>query len=99
MPPELFDVGPSAMHPIDSLLSTGSKPTRSEVQEIRQETEENSANIFTYYYMLSQILESHEAIIQRRWNKKTRQQRLKKMFLLFLLLSDQSPSCYPVSYW
>ncbi|OQE21175.1 hypothetical protein PENSTE_c012G03144 [Penicillium steckii] len=45
--------------------------------EVRKEATERSQNIFNRYETLHGILERHEATIQKRWLKKTRQQRRK----------------------
>ncbi|KAI1199819.1 hypothetical protein F5X97DRAFT_295493 [Nemania serpens] len=44
--------------------------------EVRREVKDRSANIFAHYEKLKSILERHEATIQKRWEKKTRTQRL-----------------------
>ncbi|KAI0809327.1 hypothetical protein GGR55DRAFT_689508 [Xylaria sp. FL0064] len=44
--------------------------------EVRREANARSANIFAYYERLQGILERHEATIRKRWEKKTRTQRL-----------------------
>ncbi|KAI0533533.1 hypothetical protein GGR58DRAFT_486103 [Xylaria digitata] len=44
--------------------------------EVRREARDRSTNIFTYHEKLLGILERHEATIQKRWEKKTRTQRL-----------------------
>ncbi|RYC62729.1 hypothetical protein CHU98_g3466 [Xylaria longipes] len=44
--------------------------------EVRREAKDRSTNIFTYHEKLQGILERHEATIQKRWEKKTRTQRL-----------------------
>ncbi|KAI2618753.1 hypothetical protein GGR54DRAFT_604445 [Hypoxylon sp. NC1633] len=44
--------------------------------EVRREAKDRSANIFAYYEKLQSILERHEATIRKRWEKKTRTQRL-----------------------
>ncbi|KAF3062840.1 hypothetical protein GL218_09429 [Daldinia childiae] len=45
--------------------------------EVRREAQERSNNIFSSYGNLHDILVRHEATIQKRWNKKTRQQKQK----------------------
>jgi hypothetical protein len=45
--------------------------------EVREEALARSRNIFDSFHMLSNILLRHEATIQKRWAKKTRQQRQK----------------------
>lgn len=47
------------------------------VEGIREEATSRSKNIFSSYNELGQIIVRHEAIIQKRWAKKTRPQRLK----------------------
>ncbi|KAI0204890.1 hypothetical protein F4808DRAFT_448528 [Astrocystis sublimbata] len=44
--------------------------------EVRQESKERSTNIFIHHKNLRGVLERHEATIQKRWEKKTRKQRL-----------------------
>ncbi|KAJ8129257.1 hypothetical protein O1611_g4371 [Lasiodiplodia mahajangana] len=44
--------------------------------EVRQEAKDRSTNIFAHYEKLQGILERHEATIRKRWEKKTRTQRL-----------------------
>ncbi|KAI4869994.1 hypothetical protein F4820DRAFT_443476 [Hypoxylon rubiginosum] len=44
--------------------------------EVRREAKDRSTNIFAYHEKLQSILERHEATIQKRWEKKTRTQRL-----------------------
>ncbi|KAL2822761.1 hypothetical protein BDW59DRAFT_149106 [Aspergillus cavernicola] len=44
--------------------------------EVRQEARSRSDAVFTYCTVLNKILQRHEASIQKRWVKKTRQQRL-----------------------
>ncbi|KAM0228243.1 hypothetical protein ACHAPO_010891 [Fusarium lateritium] len=44
--------------------------------KVKKEAKEHSESIFSYYNLLNQILERHEATIQKRWTKKTRQQRI-----------------------
>lgn len=50
---------------------------RPEPQEVRQEISARTQSIFRNYGTLNQILDRHEATIQKRWMKKTRTQRLK----------------------
>ncbi|RYP74766.1 hypothetical protein DL769_003940 [Monosporascus sp. CRB-8-3] len=45
--------------------------------EVRREAQARSNNIFGSYVTLREILIRHEATIQKRWTKKTRQQRQK----------------------
>ncbi len=54
----------------------GSKPEMPSPAQVRREAKERSRAIFTAYESLSKILQRHEATIQKRWTKKTRQQRL-----------------------
>ncbi|KAI0380602.1 hypothetical protein F5Y04DRAFT_95178 [Hypomontagnella monticulosa] len=44
--------------------------------EVRREAKERTNNIFAHYEKLQTILERHEATIRKRWEKKTRTQRL-----------------------
>ncbi|WAO94751.1 Hypothetical protein NCS54_01234900 [Fusarium falciforme] len=44
--------------------------------EVRREAEGNTCEIFAAHDTLSKIIQRHEATIQKRWSKKTRQQRL-----------------------
>ncbi|KAI1108569.1 hypothetical protein F5Y14DRAFT_74617 [Nemania sp. NC0429] len=44
--------------------------------EVRQEAKDRSINIYAHYERLHSILERHEATIQKRWEKKTRTQRI-----------------------
>ncbi|KAI0869427.1 hypothetical protein GGS24DRAFT_163939 [Hypoxylon argillaceum] len=44
--------------------------------EVRREAKDRSTNIFAHYEKLKSTLERHEATIQKRWEKKTRTQRL-----------------------
>lgn len=52
-------------------------PEMKSAPEVRQEATARSANIFTSYELLHEILQRHEATIRKRWLKKTRPQRLK----------------------
>ncbi|KAI0135118.1 hypothetical protein F4814DRAFT_399921 [Daldinia grandis] len=45
--------------------------------QVRQEAQARSNNVFGSYVNLRDILMRHEAVIQKRWNKKTRQQKQK----------------------
>ncbi|KAH6959595.1 hypothetical protein BKA56DRAFT_600607 [Ilyonectria sp. MPI-CAGE-AT-0026] len=54
----------------------GPMPKQYSPTEVRQEARKNSHKVFADYTTLSKILERHEATIQKRWTKKTRQQRL-----------------------
>ncbi|KAI1779421.1 hypothetical protein F4818DRAFT_140310 [Hypoxylon cercidicola] len=44
--------------------------------EVRREAKDRTTNIFAYHEKLQRILERHEATIRKRWEKKTRTQRL-----------------------
>ncbi|KAI1185993.1 hypothetical protein F5B17DRAFT_432033 [Nemania serpens] len=44
--------------------------------EVRREAKDRFTKTFTYYEKLHNILERHEATIQKRWEKKTRTQHL-----------------------
>ncbi|KAI1364590.1 hypothetical protein F5Y08DRAFT_328581 [Xylaria arbuscula] len=44
--------------------------------EVRQEAKQHTVAIFAHYEKLRNILQRHEATIQKRWEKKTRTQRL-----------------------
>ncbi|KAK9239237.1 hypothetical protein V1525DRAFT_56644 [Lipomyces kononenkoae] len=62
------------------LLGRGSKlpiPVYKAPADVRREAKEMSSKIFTNFHILREILMRHEAAIQKRWAKKTRQQRLK----------------------
>ena len=50
-------------------------------EEVRQEARKRSDATFTCYEILHKILERHEATIQKRWLKKTRQQRRKILLI------------------
>ncbi|KAM3504436.1 hypothetical protein MY10362_003556 [Beauveria mimosiformis] len=54
----------------------GPVPRTSSPAEVRRQAQEKSRDIFAAYDSLSKILQRHEATIQKRWSKKTRQQRL-----------------------
>ncbi|KAL3587421.1 hypothetical protein FPOAC2_13318 [Fusarium poae] len=78
----LDEQGPS-MPDIDwsnpqSFLSAmgGPMPELPSPAKVRQQATDYSSKIFTSYNSLKGILERHEATIQKRWTKKTRQQRL-----------------------
>ncbi|GMG04758.1 unnamed protein product [Aspergillus oryzae] len=45
-------------------------------EEVRRQATARSDEIFTSYETLHRIIQRHEATIQKRWSKKTRQQRL-----------------------
>lgn len=51
-------------------------PKLPSLAEVRREAEGKSHDVFAAYDTLSNIIQRHEATIQRRWSKKTRQQRL-----------------------
>ncbi|KAI5919459.1 hypothetical protein F4810DRAFT_505420 [Camillea tinctor] len=52
-------------------------PTMMQPAEVRREARERSTRILENYHLLKGILERHEVKIQKRWEKKTRPQRLK----------------------
>ncbi|RMJ15126.1 hypothetical protein BHE90_002696 [Fusarium euwallaceae] len=54
----------------------GPMPKMPSPAEVRREAKGRSRDIFVAYDTLNQILQRHEATIQKRWSKKTRQQRL-----------------------
>ncbi|ATY61278.1 hypothetical protein A9K55_005689 [Cordyceps militaris] len=54
----------------------GPRPKTPSPAEVRREATERSHAIFSAYDTLSKILQRHEATIQKRWVKKTKQQRL-----------------------
>ncbi|KAJ4327131.1 hypothetical protein N0V84_002393 [Fusarium piperis] len=54
----------------------GPMPKMPSPAEVRREAEEKSRDIFAAYDTLRNIIQRHEATIQKRWSKKTRQQRL-----------------------
>ncbi|KAI8713049.1 hypothetical protein NCS52_01248200 [Fusarium sp. LHS14.1] len=54
----------------------GPMPKMPSPAEVRREAKDKSREIFASYETLSKIIERHEATIQKRWSKKTRQQRL-----------------------
>ncbi|KAF4969542.1 hypothetical protein FSARC_3225 [Fusarium sarcochroum] len=54
----------------------GPMPELPSPTEVRRRANENSTKIFSSYHSLKQILGRHEGTIQKRWTKKTRQQRL-----------------------
>ncbi|KAI1127038.1 hypothetical protein F5Y10DRAFT_243534 [Nemania abortiva] len=51
-------------------------PTILPPSEVRREAKDRTTNIFAHYEKLQSILERHEATIRKRWEKKTRTQRL-----------------------
>lgn len=46
-------------------------------EQIREERSKRAANIFKNFDLLQGILERHEAVIQKRWKKKTKEQKRK----------------------
>ncbi|KAI0862183.1 hypothetical protein F4860DRAFT_473804 [Xylaria cubensis] len=62
--------------PLGVFASRGMAPPKMPPSEVRREAQESSTNIFAYHEELQSILERHEATIQKRWEKKTRPQRL-----------------------
>ncbi|KAF4979917.1 hypothetical protein FZEAL_3972 [Fusarium zealandicum] len=63
--------------PLDFLTAMGGPmPEMPSPAKVRREAKEKSHKIFASYELLSKIIERHEATIQKRWAKKTRQQRL-----------------------
>ncbi|KAF2966549.1 hypothetical protein GQX73_g7027 [Xylaria multiplex] len=60
--------------------------------EVRREASNRSTNIFTHHKKLLSILERHEATIQKRWEKKTRTQRLS---ILLQAWPDMPPTHRP----
>ncbi|KAI1275802.1 hypothetical protein F5Y07DRAFT_166175 [Xylaria sp. FL0933] len=84
--PELDDVDvpdPSSVDwvnnsdPFGMFASRGMAPPKMlPPSEVRREANARSANIFAHYERLQAILERHEATIRKRWEKKTRTQRL-----------------------
>ncbi|KAJ4203294.1 hypothetical protein NW767_005411 [Fusarium falciforme] len=61
---------------LDAMGIEGPVPKMPTAAEVRREAEGNSCEIFAAYDTLSKIIQRHEATIQKRWSKKTRQQRL-----------------------
>lgn len=51
-------------------------PTILSPTQVRREAKDRSTNIFAHHGKLQSILERHEATIQKRWEKKSRTQRL-----------------------
>ncbi|KAJ8119200.1 hypothetical protein ONZ43_g3808 [Nemania bipapillata] len=63
--------------PFGIFASRGMAPPRiPRPSEVQQEAKDRSTKIFAYYEKLHGILERHEATIRKRWEKKTRTQRL-----------------------
>ncbi|KAJ0413255.1 hypothetical protein BJY00DRAFT_64597 [Aspergillus carlsbadensis] len=58
-----------------SSVSSGAEVRSAE--SVREEATDQSDKIFALYETLHDIIQRHEATIQKRWSKKTRQQRLK----------------------
>lgn len=52
-------------------------PVLKKPKEVREETRERSRKIGSSYKSLRDTVECHEAMIQRRWANKTKQQKLK----------------------
>lgn len=61
---------------LDAMGIQGPIPRMPTVEEVRREADGNSRKIFASYDTLSKIIQRHEATIQKRWSKKTKQQRL-----------------------
>ena len=55
----------------------GVKPELSDPSQIRAAAQASSRQIWSSYDKLHDILDRHEATIQKRWLKRTKQQRLK----------------------
>ncbi|KAI0545396.1 hypothetical protein F4679DRAFT_561204 [Xylaria curta] len=63
--------------PFGVFASRGMAPPKMpSASEVRREAQDRSTNILAYHEKLQSILERHEATIQKRWEKKTRTQRL-----------------------
>ena len=60
--------------------------------KLSKEAQAYSRSIFTNYYTLKKILNRHEATVQRRWMKKSRQQRLQ---ILLKAWPDMPPAHRP----
>ncbi|EXL65227.1 hypothetical protein FOPG_18539 [Fusarium oxysporum f. sp. conglutinans race 2 54008] len=64
-------------NPVEFLTAMGGPmPELPSPAKVRRQAGEYSTKIFASHHLLKQILERHEATIQKRWTKKTRQQRL-----------------------
>ncbi|KAM0297086.1 hypothetical protein ACHAPM_009955 [Fusarium culmorum] len=64
-------------NPMEFMKSLGGPmPEFASPAKVRKEAREYSSSIFASYEFLKQILQRHEATIQKRWTGKTRQQRL-----------------------
>ncbi|RGP64201.1 hypothetical protein FSPOR_8020 [Fusarium sporotrichioides] len=64
-------------NPMEFVKSLGGPmPKFASPAKVWKEASEYSSNIFASYEILKQILQRHEATIQKRWTGKTRQQRL-----------------------
>ncbi|KAM0487345.1 hypothetical protein ACHAP7_001857 [Fusarium lateritium] len=73
--PPLPDIDWSDPHAFLTAMG-GPMPDLPSPDKVRQQAAGYSSDIFTSYDLLKGILERHEATIQKRWTKKTRQQRL-----------------------
>ncbi|KAH7230238.1 hypothetical protein BKA59DRAFT_478182 [Fusarium tricinctum] len=73
--PPLPDIDWSDPHAFLTAMG-GPMPELPSPDKVRQQAAGYSSKIFTSYDLLKGILERHEATIQKRWTKKTRQQRL-----------------------
>ncbi|EEU34289.1 uncharacterized protein NECHADRAFT_50192 [Fusarium vanettenii 77-13-4] len=60
---------------LEAMGIKGRMPKMLSPAEVRREAKGKSRLIFAAYETLSKIIERHEATIQKRWSKKTRQQR------------------------
>ncbi|OBS25860.1 hypothetical protein FPOA_06394 [Fusarium poae] len=58
-------------------------------EKVKKEATEKSRIVFAYWAFLNLILERHEATIQKRWTKKTRQQRLQILLALWPNMPEQ----------
>ncbi|SPJ78235.1 uncharacterized protein FTOL_06624 [Fusarium torulosum] len=73
--PSLPDIDWSDPHAFLTAMG-GPMPQLPSPDEVRQQAAGYSSKIFTSFNLLRDILQRHEATIQKRWTKKTRQQRL-----------------------
>ncbi|KAM0234312.1 hypothetical protein ACHAP5_010126, partial [Fusarium lateritium] len=73
--PPLPDIDWSDPHAFLTAMG-GPMPDLLSPDKVRKQAAGYSSDIFTSYDLLKGILERHEATIQKRWIKKTRQQRL-----------------------
>ncbi|OAA59576.1 hypothetical protein SPI_05774 [Niveomyces insectorum RCEF 264] len=71
-PPDLDFNDPAAIAAALSVVP----PKMATPAEVRQEAKDRRDRMFDSFRTLRQILERHEATVQKRWLKKTRQQRL-----------------------